>query len=58
MRSAFSAQQAHFCGIGAAGTAWRDSFAARIRDDGVDGLIKALEDKNRQRDSRSGALRT
>jgi len=34
-------------------TNYRDSFADRIRDDGVDGLIKALEDKNRQGDSRS-----
>ena len=29
-------------------TTYRDSFAERIRDDGVDGLIKALEEKNRQ----------
>ena len=34
-------------------TTYRDSFSERIRDDGVDGLIKALEDKNRQGDSRS-----
>lgn len=33
-------------------TTYRDSFSERIRDDGVDGLIKALEDKNRQGDSR------
>lgn len=36
-------------------TTYRDSFSERIRDDGVDGLIKALEDKNRQGDSRSRA---
>jgi phospholipid transport system substrate-binding protein len=29
-------------------TTYRDSFAEIVRDDGVDGLIKALEDKNRQ----------
>ena len=34
-------------------TTYRDSFSERIRDDGVDGLIKALEDKNRQGDARS-----
>lgn len=34
-------------------TTYRDSFSEKIRDDGVDGLIKALEDKNRQGDSRS-----
>ncbi len=28
-------------------TTYRDSFSQRIRDDGVDGLIKALEQKNR-----------
>ena len=36
-------------------TNYRDSFSEIIRDDGVDGLIKALEDKNRQGESRSGA---
>lgn len=36
-------------------TTYRDSFSERIREDGVDGLIKALEDKNRQGDSRSRA---
>jgi phospholipid transport system substrate-binding protein len=35
-------------------TNYRDSFSEIIRDDGVDGLIKALEDKNRQGESRSG----
>jgi phospholipid transport system substrate-binding protein len=29
-------------------TTYRDSFADKVRDDGVDGLIKALEDKNRK----------
>jgi phospholipid transport system substrate-binding protein len=36
-------------------TTYRDSFAAKVREDGVDGLIKALEEKNRQGDSRSAA---
>ena len=31
-------------------TTYRDSFAEKIRDLGVDGLIKALGDKNRQGD--------
>jgi phospholipid transport system substrate-binding protein len=39
-------------------TTYRDSFSARIRDDGMDGLIKALADKNRQGDSGSGAPKT
>lgn len=39
-------------------TTYRDSFSQRIRDDGVDGLIKALEEKNRQGDSRSKAPKT
>jgi phospholipid transport system substrate-binding protein len=39
-------------------TTYRDSFSEKIRGDGVDGLIKALEDKNRQSDSRSSAPRT
>ena len=39
-------------------TTYRDSFAEKIRDDGVDGLIKALEDKNRQGDSRARAPKT
>jgi phospholipid transport system substrate-binding protein len=29
-------------------TAYRESFAARVRTDGVDGLIRALAEKNRQ----------
>lgn len=29
-------------------TAYREGFAAKIRDSGVDGLIRALADKNRQ----------
>ena len=36
-------------------TSYRDSFSDMIRDGGVDGLIKALEEKNRQDESRSGA---
>jgi phospholipid transport system substrate-binding protein len=36
-------------------TTYRDSFAALVRDGGVDGLIKALEEKNRQGESRSAA---
>jgi phospholipid transport system substrate-binding protein len=39
-------------------TTYRDSFSEKIRDDGVDGLIKALEDKNRQGESRSRAPKT
>jgi phospholipid transport system substrate-binding protein len=39
-------------------TTYRDSFSEKIRDDGVDGLIKALEDKNRQSDSGSKAPKT
>jgi phospholipid transport system substrate-binding protein len=40
-------------------TTYRDSFAESIHDGGVEGLIKALEDKNRQGgDSRSGAPKT
>ena len=39
-------------------TTYRDSFAASVRDGGVDGLIKALEDKNRQLGSRSAAPRS
>ena len=35
-------------------TNYRDSFAEIVRGGGVDGLIKALEDKNRQGESRSG----
>jgi len=36
-------------------TTYRDSFSEKVRDDGVDGLIKALADKNRQGDSASKA---
>jgi phospholipid transport system substrate-binding protein len=39
-------------------TTYRDTFAASIRDDGVDGLIKALADKNRQGDAHSVAPKT
>jgi len=39
-------------------TTYRDSFSEKIRDGGVDGLIKALEDKNRQGESRSKAPKT
>jgi phospholipid transport system substrate-binding protein len=39
-------------------TTYRDTFAASIRDDGVDGLIKALADKNRQGDAHSGSPKT
>jgi hypothetical protein len=28
--------------------AYRESFAAMVRTSGIDGLIKSLEDKNRQ----------
>jgi len=36
-------------------TSYRDSFSEMVRDGGVDGLIKALEQKNRQDESRSAA---
>jgi phospholipid transport system substrate-binding protein len=39
-------------------TTYRDSFAEIIRDDGVDGLIKALGNKNRQNDSDSRVPKT
>jgi phospholipid transport system substrate-binding protein len=39
-------------------TTYRESFSEKIRDGGVDGLIKALEDKNRQGDSRSKSPKT
>jgi phospholipid transport system substrate-binding protein len=39
-------------------TTYRESFSAKIRDQGVDGLIKALRDKNRQSDSRLAAPKT
>jgi phospholipid transport system substrate-binding protein len=34
-------------------TTYRDTFASRVRDNGIEGLIKALSDKNRQ-----GVLKT
>ena len=34
-------------------TAYRETFAGKVRDGGMDGLIKSLSDKNRQRDMRS-----
>src|SRR5512140_465072 len=36
-------------------TSYRDSFSDMIRDGGVDGLIKVLEEQNRQDESRSAA---
>ena len=39
-------------------TTYRDSFSEKVRDGGVDGLIKALQDKNRQGDSRSKSPKT
>lgn len=39
-------------------TTYRDSFAESIRADGVDGLIKVLENKNRQGDARRTAPKT
>jgi phospholipid transport system substrate-binding protein len=35
-------------------TTYRDTFANEVRNVGVDGLIKALTDKNRQLETRSG----
>jgi hypothetical protein len=32
-------------------TAYRDAFASRVRDGGIEGLIKSLSDKNRQGDA-------
>ncbi|HSU64672.1 MAG TPA: ABC transporter substrate-binding protein [Burkholderiales bacterium] len=34
---------------------YRDSFAATVRDGGIDGLVKSLSDKNQQNDSRPKA---
>jgi phospholipid transport system substrate-binding protein len=34
--------------------AYRESFAATVREGGIDGLIKALEDKNHQNESGTG----
>lgn len=39
-------------------TTYRESFSAKIRDQGVDGLIKALRDKNRQSESRTAGPKT
>jgi len=39
-------------------TTYRDTFAEIIRDGGVNGLVKALEDKNRQGEARSAAPKT
>jgi phospholipid transport system substrate-binding protein len=39
-------------------TTYRESFSEKIRDHGVDGLIQALKDKNRQGGSRSTAPKT
>ena len=33
-------------------TTYRDTFASKVRESGVDGLIKALSDKNRRGDAR------
>jgi phospholipid transport system substrate-binding protein len=35
--------------------AYRESFAAMVRTGGIDGLIKSLEDKNRQNEAGAGA---
>jgi ABC-type transporter MlaC component len=35
-------------------TTYRDSFAAEIRDHGIDGLIQSLQAKNRQPDPGQG----
>ena len=35
-------------------TTYRDTFTAEVRNGGVDGLIKALSDKNRQLETRRG----
>ena len=39
-------------------TAYRDTFASRVRDGGIEGLIKSLSDKNRQGDARLRSHRT
>ena len=39
-------------------TTYRDTFTQRIREDGVDGLIKALAEKNSQGDTRSRTPKT
>jgi phospholipid transport system substrate-binding protein len=35
-------------------TTYRETFAGKVRESGVDGLIKSLSDKNRQSDARVG----
>jgi len=35
-------------------TTYRDTFTAEVRNGGVDGLIKALSDKNRQLETKRG----
>jgi phospholipid transport system substrate-binding protein len=35
-------------------TTYRDTFTNEVRNNGVDGLIKALSDKNRQLETKSG----
>ncbi len=39
-------------------TTYRETFAGKVREGGVDGLIKSLADKNRQGDARFPAHRT
>jgi phospholipid transport system substrate-binding protein len=39
-------------------TTYRDTFAGRVRDGGIEGLIKSLSDKNRQGDARFRSHRT
>ena len=39
-------------------TTYRDTFSVAVRDDGVDGLIKLLADKNRQGDVRPAKRKT
>lgn len=39
-------------------TAYRETFAGKIREGGVDGLIKSLADKNRQGDTRARSHQT
>jgi phospholipid transport system substrate-binding protein len=39
-------------------TTYRESFAARVRIGGVEGLIKSLADKNRQRDTKASLNET
>ena len=39
-------------------TTYRDTFSEKVRDEGVDGLIKLLTDKNRSGDTQSGKRKT